>query len=211
MTPRQRVAQALEHKPVDFVPYQVNFTVPAREKMARFYGNDDFMAGIGNHLALAPVIRIEWGKRDADGFYTDEFGVQWNRRELIAPCLARQYGAVHNAGKKAFIHSCGKVDSVFNDLVALGVDGFNPFQPEVMDVFALRRAYAGRLAFYGGVSTQRLLPFGRPDEVRRQVGKLIELGRSGGYIVAPAHAIPGDAPAENIHAMIETLRGQQAG
>ncbi|HOX08660.1 MAG TPA: uroporphyrinogen decarboxylase family protein, partial [Planctomycetota bacterium] len=133
-------------------------------------------------------------------------------RELLKPRLARQYAAVRERGKKVFIHSCGKVDEIFDDLVEIGLDCFNPFQPEVIDVFATKERYRGRLAFYGGISTQQLLPYGSPNEVREKVAELIErLGKSGGYIASPAHAIPGDAPAENIHAMIEVLKGQRPG
>ncbi len=66
--------------------------------------------------------------------------------------------------------------------------------------------FGERLAFCGGVSTQRLLPYGTPDEVRAEVRRLIaEVGEGGGYICAPAHSIPGDAKPENIMAMIEVL------
>jgi len=154
---------------------------------------------------------------DLDGvIFGDDFGTQtgvmmgpalW--REMLAPRLARQYAAVRERGRKVFIHSCGKVDELFEDLVDMGLDCFNPFQPEVMDVFELKKRFAGRLAFYGGISTQQLLPYGTPEEVREKVAELLErLGREGGYIAAPAHAVPGDAPAENLHAMIEVLKEQ---
>ncbi|MCK4375568.1 MAG: hypothetical protein KAX19_09570, partial [Candidatus Brocadiae bacterium] len=86
---------------------------------------------------------------------------------------------------------------------------FNPFQPEVMDVFAMKERYGEALSFYGGISTQRTLPYGTVDEVREQVRRLLDLvGKDGGYIAAPAHAIPGDARPENVAAMIEVLQEQ---
>lgn len=130
-------------------------------------------------------------------------------REFIKPRLQQMYGLVKSKGKFVFIHSCGKVDSVFPDLIACGVDVFNPFQPEVMDVYAVKRAYGDRLSFYGGISTQRTLPYGTPDEVQAEVRRLLEgIGRSGGYIASPAHDIPADARPENIAAMIEVLQNQ---
>ena len=108
-----------------------------------------------------------------------------------------------------FIHSCGKVDELFPELVECGVNVFNPFQPEVMDVFEMKRKHGDRLSFYGGISTQRTLPYGSVDDVKREVERLIEtVGENGGYIAAPAHAIPGDAKPENLAAMIEALRNQ---
>jgi len=130
-------------------------------------------------------------------------------REFIKPRIREMYGRVKSHGKYVFIHSCGKVDEVFPDLIECGLDVFNPFQPEVMDVFAVKKQYGDRLSFYGGISTQRLLPFGTPDQVREEVRHLLkEIGRSGGYIAAPAHSIPGDAKPENIAAMLEVLQEQ---
>jgi uroporphyrinogen decarboxylase len=125
-------------------------------------------------------------------------------RRFLAPRLARQYGAAKALGKFVTIHSCGRVQEFFPDLIDMGLDCFNPFQPEVMDVYEMKATYGGKLAFWGGISTQELLPHGTPDEVRDQVLRLKrEIGDGGGYILAPAHAIPGDARPENILAMIE--------
>jgi uroporphyrinogen decarboxylase len=120
------------------------------------------------------------------------------------------YAVVHEAGKSVMIHSCGDVDELFDDLIAIGLDCFNPFQPEVMDVYALLPQYRGRLAFHGGLSTQRTLPFGSVEDVRAETRRLLELGRPGGYILAPAHDVEGDVPLENMLAMIEVVQ-QQAG
>jgi uroporphyrinogen decarboxylase len=130
----------------------------------------------------------------------------WER--FLAPRLARQYSAAKEAGKFVSIHSCGKVDALLPRLIELGVDCFNPFQPEVMDTYAMKRLYGDRLAFWGGISTQRLLPYGTADEVRAEAKRMMtEVGQGGGYILAPAHAIPGDAKPENVLALIETARG----
>ena len=130
----------------------------------------------------------------------------WER--FLAPRLARQYAAAKQAGKFVTIHSCGKVDSLLPRLIELGLDCFNPFQPEVMDVYAMKRLYGDRLSFWGGVGTQELLPHATPDDVKAEARRLMsEVGAGGGYILAPAHAIPGDAKPENVLALIETARG----
>lgn len=131
----------------------------------------------------------------------------WAR--FLKPRLARQYAAAKDAGKYVTIHSCGKVQELFDQLIEIGLDCFNPFQPEVMDPYEMKRLYGDRLSFWGGVSTQKLLPYGTPDEVRVEVRRLMsEVGAGGGYICAPAHSIPGDAKPENIMAMIETVNEQ---
>jgi len=78
----------------------------------------------------------------------------------------------------------------------------------VMDIHALMDRYRGRLAFYGGLSTQRTLPYGSPEDVRRETLRLIEHGRRGDYILSPAHDVEGDVPLENMLAFIETAQTQ---
>ena len=130
------------------------------------------------------------------------------RHKFIYPVLKRMYAVVREAGKYVVIHSCGDVDELFDDLIEIGVDCFNPFQPEVMDVTSLIQRYRGRLAFHGGLSTQRTLPYGSSDDVRKETGYLLELGRDGGYIFAPAHDVEGDVPLENMLAFIEIVQQQ---
>lgn len=130
-------------------------------------------------------------------------------REYIKPRVRAMYQAVRQHGKYVFIHSCGSVSELFPDLIECGVHCFNPFQPEVMDPFAMKRQYGGQLSFYGGISTQRALPGAEPAEVRYQVRRLLdEVGHNGGYIAAPAHAVPPDARPENVAAMIDVLQNQ---
>lgn len=149
-----------------------------------------------------------------DGVYFgDDWG--WQRgllmspdtwRTLFKPCLARMYARAHERGYDVFIHSCGEISAVLDDLVEIGLDVFNPFQPEVMDIEAVIKKYSGRLAFYGGISIQRTLPFCTPAEVTAEVRRHLELaGSYGGLIVSPSHDMPNDIPLENILAMRDAL------
>ncbi|MCP4180653.1 MAG: uroporphyrinogen decarboxylase [bacterium] len=154
---------------------------------------------------------------DIDGMrFGDDWGQQtglimgpklW--REFLKPRLQRMYAEVKSKGKRVFIHSCGKVDEIFPDLIEIGVDVFNPFQPEVMDVYDMKKKYGDKLSFWGGISTQKTLPYGSVNQIKDETRQLMKnIGKDGGYIVAPAHCIPGDAKPENIAAMIEVLNNQ---
>jgi uroporphyrinogen decarboxylase len=185
--------------------------------MIDFHENPGFVHELLGAIADFNLAQIDEAlKHDIDAVY---FGDDWGSqrglqmspqtwRTFIKPQLARMYGRVREAGRRVMIHSCGDVDELFDELIELGVNCFNPFQPEVMDVWSLLPRYRGRLAFHGGLSTQRTLPHGTPDEVRDECRRLLELGAEGGYIFSPAHAVEGDVPLENMLAFIETVHAQ---
>ncbi len=128
-------------------------------------------------------------------------------RELIAPGEQQEYELIHEAGKDVWVHSCGSIEAIIPDLIDMGVDVLNPIQPEVMDIFALKDEHGSSLSFWGGISTQRTLPFGTPDDVVAETKRAAEhMGRSGGYILAPAQEIQDDVPWENIEALIKTAQ-----
>ncbi len=203
---------------VGFSLYERAWTLRGLENlMMDFLDHPQFVHELLNAIADYNLAQVGEALRyDIDAVY---FGDDWGQqhglqmspalwREFILPVLRRMYGFCHAHGKRVMIHSCGDVDELFDDLVAAGVNCFNPFQPEVMDVFALMDRYRGRLSFLGGLSTQKVLPFGTPDDVRRETQRLLAAGQAGSYIFAPAHAVEGDVPLENILAFIETVQDQ---
>ena len=203
---------------IGFSLYERAWTLRGMENLLMdFHENPEFAHELLRAIADWDLVQVRKAVQyDIDAVY---FGDDWGQqqglqmgpglwREFIKPELARMYGAVKAAGKKVWIHSCGDVDELFDDLVAIGLDCFNPFQPEVMDVPALMKQYQGRLSFHGGLSTKRVLPYGTPDDVRQATRQLLEWGRDGGYVFSPAHAVPKDAPAENMVAFIETVLSQ---
>ena len=125
-------------------------------------------------------------------------------RSEIAPGERREYDMVHDAGKDVWLHSCGNIEAILDDLVEMGLDVLNPVQPECMDVYALKDRYRADLTFWGGISTQQTLPYGTPDEVRAEVDQVVgTMRRGGGYITSPAQEIQSDVPLENMLALIE--------
>ncbi len=149
-------------------------------------------------------------------FFGDDWGQQrglimgpkyW--RKFIKPPLARMYQAARDKGFYLAQHSCGDVAAVFPDLIEIGLDIYNTFQPEIYDVEFMKEEYGDKLTFYGGISTQQLLPQATPQEVKEETRRLINImARDGGYIVAPTHDIPEDVPLENVLAFLEIVQNQ---
>lgn len=204
---------------IDFSLFERAWTLAGMEALlAAMADNPRFVHALLDRIVEFNLRLIEHACRfDVDAVH---FGDDWGHqggllmgprmwRALIKPRIAAMYGAVKAAGKRVIIHSCGKVDALFPELIEVGVDIFNPFQPEVMDVFEVKRRYGDRLCFYGGVSTQRTLPYATVGQVKDEVRRLLDLvGENGGYIAAPAHAIPADARPENVDAMLQVLANQ---
>lgn len=165
----------------------------------------------------------EWSIRATEGIvkipgvdailFSDDWGQQsgllmgqrlW--RTYIEPRVRKLFDAVKKSGKFLSIHSCGKVQELFPRLIDMGLDLFNPFQPEVMDVFAMHERYGSKLSFWGGLSVQKTLPLGTPEDVKREILQLWTMGKKGGYILSPAHDVPSDVPVENLVTLVETVR-----
>lgn len=150
-------------------------------------------------------------------FISDDYGFQdrmmmrpehW--RKFVCPRLARVLAAAKGYGFATMLHTCGHVTEVIPDLIEIGLDILHPIQPEAMDIFALKREFGRHLTFCGGISTQRLLPFGTPDSVRQAVRQTISvMARGGGYITEPGITLQADVPTENLVALVEAARTYQ--
>ncbi len=159
--------------------------------------------------------------RAADGeidlvFTADDIGGQqgllmslemWS--EFIKPYHVRLNRVIHEFGAKVIYHTDGSVMPAVPGLIEMGIDVLQALQFDArgMDPVLLKERHGEKLCFEGGVSVQKTLPVGRPDDVREEVARLIRvLGAGGGYILGPSHAIQAGTPPENIVAMFDAAQ-----
>jgi hypothetical protein len=172
-------------------------------------------------LALANLERIYQvvGDRVSVIFVTGtDFGTQkgpflsrQTYRELFMPFHQRVNDWVHeNTPWKTFTHTCGSVVALLPDFIEAGFDILNPVQCSAagMDPQLLKDRFGREIVFWGGgVDTQHTLPFGSPDEVRREVRERIEIFRpGGGFVFNTIHNIQARVPVENLVALFEAVR-----
>jgi uroporphyrinogen decarboxylase len=152
------------------------------------------------------------------GYFGDDYGAQKNLlfspatwRTLIKPRLAQLFAPFREAGLPILMHSDGQIAKILPDLVEIGLTTLNPVQPEVIDHSWLHNTFDRRLSFYGGVSTQTVLPYGTPDEVRAAARSAIQALAPDhtGLLIAPSHRLMADIPVENIDALLAVFDEQE--
>ena len=161
-----------------------------------------------------------WAERaaaaGADGVWAgDDLGTQRSLfmspdlfRQLYKPYYCQLADCLHQHGLDFWLHTCGNVTRLMEDLIDCGVDAVHPIQAGTMDDGAIATRYGGRIAFWIGMDVQQLLPFGTADEVRAGcLQRMRAFHRpAGGLILAAGNAIMPETPLANIRAYLQALR-----
>ena len=136
-------------------------------------------------------------------------GVLWVAALLACMLsLARLFAPFRERGLPVLMHSDGQIQKILPDLVEIGLTTLNPVQPEVLEHKWLHANFHRRLSFYGGISTQTVLPSGTPDQVTAAVAQCArDLAPDGtGLLIGPSHRMLTDIPMENVAALLEGFR-----
>lgn len=148
------------------------------------------------------------------GYFGDDLGAQrgllfspetW--RKMFKPRMKRMFDVFTGAGLPVILHSDGDITEIIPDLLEIGLTCLNPCQPEVLEHTRLKQEFGRHLSFYGGVSTQEVLPAGTPEEVHKAARRCVDnLASDGtGLIFGPSHRMMSDIPMQNIDALLESL------
>jgi len=128
-------------------------------------------------------------------------------RKLIKPREARILAEIKsNTSAKLIYHSCGSIYWALPDIIDMGADALNPVQVSAkhMGTDKLKREFGRHITFWGGIDTHHVLPFGTPEDVRREVRQRIgDMSAGGGYVVGSVHIIQQEVSPQNILAMAE--------
>lgn len=142
----------------------------------------------------------------------DDFGTQ--NGPMVSPGMwvdflgegfAEYINIAKGYGLRVMHHTCGGVRPLIPLMIERGLDILQSLQPEASDMNPreLKAEFGHRLAFHGGISIQRTMPFGTPRQVREVVRDTIEaLAPGGGYILCTSHNIQADTPVENVKELL---------
>jgi uroporphyrinogen decarboxylase len=179
----------------------------------KFY--EELTERITDHLMEFVEIAIRY---DVDGImFGDDWGGQtgllmgrerW--RQFFKKHYRRLYDKVHGSGKFVLSHCCGNIVDILPDLIEIGLDVYESFQPEAMDIYTVKKEFGADMTFWGGLGAQSVIPFGTPGDIHRQVRVLRKhMGRGGGFILGPSKDPPPETPIENLIALIDAFTGSK--
>lgn len=160
---------------------------------------------LGDAVSVVFLCGTDFGTQNAPFCSRDTF------RELYMPYYRRMNDWVHqNTSWKTFKHSCGAIRPLLGDIIEAGFDIINPVQWSARDMEAqrLKEEFGKQITFWGGgINTQKTLPFGTPEEVRKEALECLRVfARDGGYVFNTIHNIQAKTPVENVVAFVNAVR-----
>jgi len=127
-------------------------------------------------------------------------------RDVHKPQLKRICEAIHAAGLKVIYHGCGNSSPVFEDMIEVGVDAYNPLEAKAgLDVVELKRQFNGRWAFNGNINVQVLETNDR-ERIRQEVLRKLNAAKGGGYILQSDHSMPSNVDPATYDYVIRLVR-----
>lgn len=181
------------------------------------YDNPDLVKAVAEKLGK--IIKeynerlLQFGKLAAI-FQGEDFG--YNNQTLIAPDDIREYflpwhrifaKQVHDADRLYFLHSCGKIDSIMDELIDdVKIDGKHSFQDNVLPIGEYKKRWGKRVALLGGVDVHKLSTY-EPSELRKYVRQIIdECSEGGRFAIGAGNSVTSYVPLENYLTMIDEIK-----
>ncbi len=169
-----------------------------------------YKQAVGDRIDVVWISGTDFGTQISTFVSPDTF------RDIYKPFYTTINDWVHqNTDWKTFFHTCGCIVPLLDDLHEMGVDCLNPVQcsAQGMDPHMLKDDYGDQFVFWGAaVDTQKTLPFGSVEDVKKEVRERLAIfSKGGGYVCASIHNIVANVPPENVLALFETIKGYSYG
>lgn len=184
-----------------------------------FYLYPDQVHALFRRLTDFYLRMVERGRAELklDGIFTsDDLGTQTSTffapqifDEFFAPYYKEVIDRVHALGMHFWLHTCGNVEALLPRFIELSVDVIHPIQKYTMDEQRIARSYGGQIAIWAGFDVQRTIPYGTPDDVRREVRFLMDAYRreDGRFMLTLGNGATPDTPLASLEALLdEALR-----
>ena len=127
-------------------------------------------------------------------------------RKFFKPILASLIELCHKHDLPVIYHSCGNATPIYNDLVDIGLDGYNPVEAKAgLDVVELKKDYKDKLAFVGNMDVMEWSKLDKPD-LKKYILRKLNAAKGGGYIFQSDHSVPDSVSPENYDYAVKLVR-----
>jgi len=173
-----------------------------------------FVDRIGDFIAELLKAQIKAGNGRLSGMYiwgdvAYRNGMLFNPktwRDVFKPQLKRLIDICHENNLMVVYHGCGNATPIYDDLVEIGLDAYNPLEVKSgLDVVEIKKKYGGRLAFVGNIDV-RAMENGDPDTIKKEVLYKLQAGAGGGWVFQSDHSVSSDVEPESYALAIQYLR-----
>ena len=154
-------------------------------------------------------------ERKLDAIWTsDDLGTQTGTffspetfDEFYLPYYKEIIDCAHENGMHFWLHSCGNITALVPKLIDLHFDVLHPIQRYAMNDEEVVRNFGGQICFWAGFDVQRIIPWGTPDDVRKETRRMIDLyaRRDGRFMFTMGNGVNEDCPAELLEALLDEL------
>jgi uroporphyrinogen decarboxylase len=165
-------------------------------RLLRYYQMGLEFSGVG-----AIIDNDDWGFKTGPMLSPDQL------RRYVFPWHRRIIAAAHAAGKPVILHSCGNLEGLMDEIIALGIDGKHSYEDNILPVEAAYERYAGRIAILGGIDVDFVCR-SCPAAIRQRSEAMLERSRlRGGYALGTGNSVPAYVPDDGYLAMTSAAVG----
>lgn len=135
------------------------------------------------------------------GFSSQTFLSPDMMRHYVFPWHKKIVDTVHAAGRPVFLHSCGNLDAVMEDVIAMGYEAKHSFEDKILPIEQAYERYQGRLALLGGLDMDFLCTHDEQAVYARTLAMLERARGRGGWAVGTGNSVPEYLPQKALFAM----------
>lgn len=166
----------------------------------------EFAQSLTEHLCQYRCVAAVYGADDF-GFKTSLLIDPGNLRRLFLSAHKRLSEIAHSHNKLYFLHSCGKLDEIMDDIIDdVQADAKHSFEDVITPVTEAKKLWGDRISLLGGLDVDFMA---RSDEVsiRKRVREVLDVCLpGGGYCLGLGNWVTSYIPLDNYLVMLDEAR-----
>lgn len=125
--------------------------------------------------------------------------------EFFKPYYKQLIDKAHSLGMHFWLHTCGNIEPFIPHFIELGLDVLHPIQKYTMEEAEIARKYGGQICIWAGFDVQQTIPYGTPEDVRKEVRFMIDTYArpDGRFMLTCGNGLTPDCPIGSFEALMD--------